>query len=232
MDPNCRKNHRSLRNNTTSIGKSRNDAYLNDASELLRKKTAREAAFLLYYGFEKEYKQAKVKAAQNLKVQILPSNLEIALELDLLAEEIEGPNRVKQLVEMRKEALQLMRCLKKYRPLLIGSVWRGTIRRSSDIDISVYHDDPSDVIASIQAIGLEISKTERTTVNKNGKTESPFHIYALTPSNFPLEITLRNVEQFGMKRKCETFGDDIKGLTIIELKKTLMINPAQKFLPP
>jgi predicted nucleotidyltransferase len=53
-------------------------------------RVAREAATLLYYGAEKEYKQAKQKAAKTLGTKFLPSNLDVALELDKIAQENEG----------------------------------------------------------------------------------------------------------------------------------------------
>jgi hypothetical protein len=56
----------------------------------LRKRVAREAATLLYSSQEKEYKQAKKRAAKMLSVRVLPSNLEVAEELDKIAEEKEG----------------------------------------------------------------------------------------------------------------------------------------------
>jgi predicted nucleotidyltransferase len=197
----------------------------------IRLKVAREAAFLLYFGSEKEYKQAKVKAAENFGVHVLPSNLEIALELDQLAEENEGPARTQRLIEMRKEALAIMKALKAYCPLLIGSVWRGTIRRSSDIDIAAYHDQTQQIINNLKAAGLTIFKTERTTLAKHGKTEDSFHIHATTPANYNVEVTVRSREEAGKKRTCDTFGDEIKGLTLQELEKLLQVNPAQRFLP-
>jgi predicted nucleotidyltransferase len=108
----------------------------------LKYRVAREAATLLYFGAEKEYKQAKEKAAETLGTHFLPSNLEVALELDKIAEENEGSKRKERLIEMRKEALKIMKLLDRYCPVLIGSVWRGTIKHGSDIDIAVYTDDP------------------------------------------------------------------------------------------
>ncbi|MEM2254872.1 MAG: tRNA adenylyltransferase, partial [Candidatus Bathyarchaeia archaeon] len=92
----------------------------------IRRKVAREAANLLYLGVEKEYKQAKLRAAKVLGVNVLPTNLEVAMELDKIAEENEGKKRQERLVQMRKEALKLMKILEKYSPVLVGSVWRGT----------------------------------------------------------------------------------------------------------
>ena len=82
----------------------------------LKCKVAREAATLLYFGAEKEYKQAKTRAAETLGTHFLPSNLEVALELDKIAEENEGAKRKERLIEMRKEALKIMKLLDAYLP--------------------------------------------------------------------------------------------------------------------
>ena len=204
---------------------------MNSNAENLRHKIAREAATLLYYGFEKEYKQAKLKAAANLGVHVLPNNLEVALELDAIAEETEGPARTERLIQMRREALGIMKTLKAGCPVLIGSVWRGTIRRGSDIDIAVYHDAPAEVVELLKKTELKISRAQSMSVTKHGKAESSFHIYAETSTGLHVEIVVRNAEEAGRKRKCETFGDEIRGLKIPELEKVLRENPAKRFLP-
>jgi hypothetical protein len=207
------------------------DEQLNAVSVNIRRKVAREAATLLYFGSEKEYKQAKLKAAENLGVHVLPTNLEVALELDSVAEETEGSARTERLIQMRREALEIMTILKAYCPVLIGSVWRGTIRRGSDIDIAVYYDEPEDVVTLLRDAGLNISRTQRVTVNKRGKTEASFHIHAESHGKHSVEIVVRNLEEAGRKRVCEVFGDELKGLKTRELEKLLSENPNQRFLP-
>ena len=197
----------------------------------LKQRVAREAATLLYFGAEKEYKQAKEKAAQTFGVHFLPSNLEVALELDKIAELNEGTERSERLVQMRKEALEIMRLLGGFCPVLIGSVWRGTIKQGSDIDIAVYSDDPEEILKTLKAGGIKFQKTAWTTVNKHGATKKSFHIYAETVSKHGLEIVARSREEAGKKRKCETFGDELKGLNIKELEKVLENNPTQQFIP-
>jgi len=197
----------------------------------LRCKIAREAAVLLYFGAEKEYKQAKLKAAKTFGVHFLPTNLEVALELDKLAEENEGPARKERLIQMRTEALKTMKILEAYCPLLIGSVWRGTIRQGSDIDIAVYYDSPSEIVNLLKANGFEVSKTEWTTVTKKGKTEISFHIYTETSKKQRIEIVVRSSEEASRKRKCEIFGDEIRGLNVRELEKLLKENSTQQFIP-
>ena len=197
----------------------------------LKSKVAREAANLLYCGAEKEYKQAKTRAAQMLGTHFLPSNLDVALELDRLAEEREGENRVERLIQMREEALQVMKLLDAFCPLLIGSVWRGTARRGSDIDIAVYADDPEKIVGAIKAAGLKVMGTRWTTVNKHGRTLASLNVQAQTASGHGLEIVVRSGEEQGEKRKCEIFGDEIKGLKTKELEKVLRNNPSARFLP-
>ncbi len=161
----------------------------------------------------------------------MPANLEVATELDRLAEETEGAARIERLIQMRKDALEIMKLLFDYCPILIGSVWRGTINRTSDIDIEAYHDEPNTVTSSLKAEGVKIQKTETVTVTEKGKTSESFHIFAETPGAFIVEIAVRNPEEMSKKRTCDIFGDEIKGLTVRNLEKVLREHPSQKFLP-
>ncbi len=197
----------------------------------LKCKVAREAATLLYFGAEKEYKQAKVRAAKTFGAHFLPSNLEIALELDMISEENEGVKRHERLIQMRREALRIMKILDSFFPVLIGSVWRGTIRQGSDIDIAVYADEPEAIVKVLKTSDVKILKTVWTTVNKHGANLASFHIYGETSDKHGLEIVARSIEEFGKKRKCEIFGDEMKGLSIKELEKVLKGNPTQRFVP-
>jgi predicted nucleotidyltransferase len=197
----------------------------------LKNKVAREAAVLLYFGSEKEYKQAKLKAAETLGAHFLPSNREVALELDRIADENEGTARKQRLVQMRQEAHTIMTAIKAYNPILIGSVWRGTIRRGSDIDIALCHDQPEEAVNLLAKSNVRIVKTERTRVTKHGKTEISFHIFGETATKNKVEAVVRSQEEAGRKRKCEIFGDEITGLSLKELEKLLAENPTMQFLP-
>jgi predicted nucleotidyltransferase len=197
----------------------------------LGEKVAREAANLLYFRVEKEYKQAKQKAAKTFGVHFLPTNLEVAIQLENIADENEGKARQERLIQMRKEALKLMQILKAYSPLLIGSVWRGTIRNGSDIDIVVYHDEPDDIVKALKQNNLHIMQTEWVAVTKKGKRKASFHIHAESLSSEKLEIKIASPEEAARKKKCETYGDEITGLHIKELEKLLKENPTQRFVP-
>jgi predicted nucleotidyltransferase len=198
---------------------------------LLRSKIAREAANLLYLGVEKEYKQAKLKAIATLRGSFLPSNREIAFELDRIAEENEGQARQERLTRMRKDALVLMENLKEYHPILVGSVWRGTINRNSDIDIVAYHNEQDHVLTKIENSGFKILNSEWVRTTEQGRKKESLHIYVELPTNEKAEIIVRSCEEAEKAEKCDIYGDQITGLHTEELKGILMENPTQQFLP-
>lgn len=196
-----------------------------------RERVAREAALLLYTSQEKEYKQAKKRAAKTLGVRVLPSNLEVAKELDEIADETEGPSRQKRLLQMRTEALKIMEALKDFSPRLVGSVWRGTAHRNSDIDIDTFSSRPETVLAKLKGKNFEVERTERQSVTKGGKAESSFHIHLTLPSGRGAEVVVREPEKRSVLRKCEIYGDSITGLSYPQLQRVLEESPLRKFVP-
>jgi len=197
----------------------------------LRKRVAREAAILLYTSQEKEYKQAKKRATKTLGIRVLPSNLEVAEELDKIAEEKEEPSRRERLLQMRKEALQIMESLKNFNPRLIGSVWRGTAHQNSDIDILAFSQNPKSVLGQLQKKEYKITGSEWRSVTKRGKKESSFHIHLVLPSGDEAEVVVRDPEKMGRAERCEIYGDTITGLSHHQLQKVLREKPLQKFVP-
>ncbi len=196
-----------------------------------RKKVAIEAATLLYDGAEKEYKQAKLKAAKTFGLHYMPTNLEVALEIDRIAEEKEGPAREERLVRMRKEALRIMRTIEKYDPILVGSVWRGTIHHDSDLDIIVHHEEPKEVLRTLEQADLKIERTEWVSVTKQGKKKSSFHVHAFSPIKEEVEIIVHSPEEACISVTCEIYGDEISGLHSEELERVLKDSPTKRFLP-
>jgi predicted nucleotidyltransferase len=204
---------------------------LDTNSASLREKVAKEAANLIYTGIEKEFKQAKLKASETFGAHFLPTNLEVALEIDRLAEEREGSARQERLVKMRQDALILMHILKEHSPLLIGSVWRGTIHYASDIDIAVCHNEPADVMNTLRRSGVKLVQAERVTVTKKGKRKGSFHIYVELLDKEKAEIKVVQSSEASRKEKCDIYGDQIRGLNIKELERMLRENPLQRFVP-
>lgn len=203
----------------------------NNRSAGLRRRVAREAALLLYTSQEKEYKQAKSRAAQTLGMRILPSNAEVAEELDEIAEEREGPSRGERLSQMRKEAFQIMAVLKAFHPRLVGSVWRGTAHRNSDIDVITFSSDHNVVLDSLVRGSFRVVRAEWCSVTKRGRKESSFHIYLVLSSGNKVEVVVRSPEKMSFLGKCEIYGDVVRGLSYSQLQRVLKGNPLQRFVP-
>ena len=107
----------------------------------------------------------------------------------------------------------------------------ATIKQGSDIDIAVYADDSEQVLSVLKGRRRQNPKDAWTTVNKKGATLESFHIYAQTKSKHNMEIVARATEETGKKRRCETFGDELKGLNTKELEKVLATNPTAAIHP-
>jgi predicted nucleotidyltransferase len=200
-------------------------------SDSVRKRIAKEAALLLYTQQEKEYKQAKHRAARALAARTLPSNKDIAHEIDKLADETEGSARKERLVEMRRDALAVMVLLGEFSPRLVGSVWRGTANRNSDIDVEIFTSNQDEVLQRLKRNGLTPTKAEWQSVTKGIRSEKALHVFITLPSKNEVEIVARAPEKIDQTDKCETYGDPIKGLNIHQLRRLLLINPVQKFVP-
>ena len=200
-------------------------------TKILRSRVAREAALLLYTSQEKEYKQAKKRAAEILGIRALPSNIEVAEELDRIAEEREGSQRKEMLLRMRREAREIMETLREFNPRLVGSVWRGTARRNSDIDILTYSQDSAQVLQRLQQHNFVAESSEWRSVTKEGQKQASFHVHLPFSSGDRAEVVVRSPDCLGQPERCETYGDVKTGLNLEQLKKVLKENPLQKFAP-
>ena len=189
-----------------------------------RSSVAREAARLLYSGAAEEYIQAKYMAATSLGVKAVPSNYDVAVEVDLLADEVEGGERQRRLSEMRETALKVMKSLRSFSPHLIGSVWRGTARRGSDIDVVALSTSHADVESALE--GYRIKEKGRVTF-QGGVHAYHFKLEARADE---VEVVVRDPAEYTEDR-CDIYGDVKRGLTLQELERLLSVDPLRKFVP-
>jgi predicted nucleotidyltransferase len=196
-----------------------------------RARVAKEAARLLYIGASEEYKHAKERAARGFGLTSMPSNYEVAIELDLIAEEYEGEERERLLNAMREVAIVIMKDLVDYNPVLTGSVWRGTARRGSDIDINVYSSEPEDVESLLINKGYNVRESEEVKLVKGSRTIRSRHISIQLAEGPVAEVIVRPVEEMREETRCETYGDLKRGLKLPELEKLMRTDPLRKFVP-
>jgi len=186
---------------------------------------------LLYRGAASEFKQAKQQAAKLLRVKVQPSNFEIALELDKIADELEGVSRRETLVRMRREALHIMRTLEPFSPQLTGSVWRGTARRGSDIDIIAHSSEPDQVVDVLKSLNLNILERRVETANFLNQIKKFVHVKLRLDSGTEVEVVVRNLDDLGKAEKCDIYGDLMVGLRSQDLESLLRSDPLKRFVP-
>lgn len=189
----------------------------------VRRQIAFEAAQLMYRRQESEYYRAKMKAARRIckgwvKPSDLPSNAEIRDQVQMLARMHEGPQRDQDLLEMRLEALRLMRVLRAFRPRLIGSVMTGHVRKGSDIDLHVFSDSYEAVTAALDLEGL-VYDVERKRVRKHGEERIFTHVHVR--DRFPFELTVYAANQAHYVFKSSVTGKAIERASIAELEQLL-----------
>lgn len=182
----------------------------------------------MYRGQESEYYRAKMKAAKRIcrrgvKPADLPSNGEIRDQIQMFARTIEGDKRTENLQAMRIEALRMMRTLAAFRPRLIGSVYTGHIRQSSDIDLHVFADNVSSVAAALDRLG-SVYDIERKQVRKHGEEQTYIHIHV--KDTFPFELTIYPSDKAHFVFKSSITGKAIERASIAELEQQL-----QKWYP-
>ncbi len=189
----------------------------------IRRQIAFAAAQLMYRRQESEYYRAKMKAASGIcrgwvKPVDLPSNAEIRDQVQMLARTHEGPRREVVLLEMRLEALRVMKILRNFRPRLIGSVMTGHIRQGSDIDLHVFSDSISAVTAALDLEGL-VHDVERKQVRKKGEQRVFTHIHI--QDRYPFELTVYPSGKAHYVFKSSITGKGIDRASIAELEMLL-----------
>lgn len=196
-----------------------------------REAVSLEAARLLYHGACKEYIEAKKTAARRLGLKLLPSNREVALKLLEYALLIEGDEYWKRLRRLRGEALKLMTTLSEFKPRLVGSVWRGVIKPSSDIDIELDYRDPEPVKRRLLEKGYKILGEEAIEAPEPLRYGSLWRIRVKTPAGHEAELILKEHEWYAKPPRCDIYGDPRKGLNLVELKQVLEEMPDKLFIP-
>jgi hypothetical protein len=190
----------------------------------IRSQIALLAARLMYSREESEYFTAKRKAARQLGVEYryhpgdLPSNAEIREQIGALANLYEGDRRQENLLDMRLEALRLMRLLDAFHPRLIGSVLTGHVRQGSDIDLHVFSNHVSAITAVLEDQQLKYS-IEKKRVIKQNEERIFTHIHVSDRYNF--ELTLYDTDKINYPFKSSITGTLIERASIAELELLL-----------
>jgi hypothetical protein len=190
----------------------------------IRSQIALLAARLIYAREESEYFTAKRKAARQLGVEYryhpgdLPSNAEIREQIAALAQLYEGDRRQENLLDMRLEALRLMRLLDAFHPRLIGSVLTGHVRKGSDIDLHVFSDHVSAITTVLEEHRMQFNLEKKRVIKQN---EERVFTHIHVDDRFNFELTLYSTDKINYPFKSSITGKLIERASIAELEMLL-----------
>lgn len=136
----------------------------NRQSSRQRQEVAAEAARILATDGQRNYHQAKQKAAHRLGLSAragMPSNSEIESELKRYQALYGGEAHLDAVAELRRAALEAMKFFSRFRPKLVGPVLEGTADRHSRISLHVFCDNSEDVVSFLLERNIRFEQETR-----------------------------------------------------------------------
>ncbi|GAA0718798.1 hypothetical protein [Dokdonella soli] len=158
----------------------------------LRRRVAVEAARLMTEGGLRDYRQAKLKAAERLGIfdeLSLPKNSEIEEALREHQRLFRGDDQTRTLRRLREVAREAMRFFSDHEPRLVGAVLEGTADAHSAVCLHLYSDQPNNVIAHLREHGIPYEEqTRRLRVDRASARDFPVLLFSADDA--AIDITL------------------------------------------
>jgi hypothetical protein len=172
----------------------RNDhaRYAQTRAQEQRRRIAVEAARLIAEGGLRDYRQAKVKAAQRLGIfddLSLPKNGEIEDALREHQRLFRATEQPETLRSLREAALEAMRFFADFEPRLVGPVLEGTADEYSAVCLHL-HDDGADRVAMfLQERGIPYEeRTRRLRLERETTADVPVFVFSAGDSAIDITV--------------------------------------------
>lgn len=141
-----------------------------------RRVLAQEAARIIIDHGVRDYRVAKLKAAERLGMNArgaLPANSEIeqAVSEHLLL--FGGDAHVRMLQDLRRSALAVMTFLDTFSPRLVGPVLAGTADENSVVNLHVFADSPEEFALFLDTNGIAFQLYERRLKMRRDRNARP-----------------------------------------------------------
>jgi len=140
-----------------------------------RQVVAQEAARIIVDHGIRDYRVAKQKAAERLRMNgrgSLPGNAEIEAAVSDHLQIFGGDSHADLLRMMRTAALSAMELLSDFSPRLVGPVLVGTADENSAVNLHVFADSPETVAMDIGDMGIQFRSYERRLKTRRGQVET------------------------------------------------------------
>ena len=145
----------------------------NLSSERARTLLAQEAARIIVNHGVRDYRVAKMKAAERLGIGTrgsLPGNGEIEKALEAHHQLFGGDSHSAFLKTLREAALSAMELLTEFDPRLVGPVLNGTADHNSAVNLHVFADNPDLVAVRLRTMDVGYRPYERRLRSRRDQT--------------------------------------------------------------
>lgn len=146
-----------------------------NGNERARRMVAQEAARIIVNQGIRDYRAAKMKAAERLGLNTrgsLPGNPEIERALEEHHQLFGGDSHAVLLRSMRRAALSAMAMLDAYTPRLVGPVLIGTADANSAINLHVFADNAEAVATTLTSLSIPYRPYERKLKSRRDRAET------------------------------------------------------------
>ncbi len=147
----------------------------NPSSERARQVVAQEAARIIVNQGIRDYRVAKIKAAERLGMNSrgsLPGNGEVERALEEHHQLFGGESHGNFLRTIREAALSAMELLTPFTPRLVGPVLNGTADHNSAVNLHVFADSPEMVAIKLQSADIAVRPYERRLKSRRDRTDT------------------------------------------------------------
>ena len=141
-----------------------------------RQMLAQEAARIIVEQGLRDYRAAKIKAAERLGIGIrgsLPRNAEVERAISEHLQLFGRESHEGFLHSLREAALQAMQFLDEYTPRLVGPVLVGTADENSAVNLHVFADSPETIAMELKNTGHSYRPYERRLKTSRGRGATP-----------------------------------------------------------
>ncbi len=158
---------------------------------------AQEAARIIVDQGVRDYRAAKIKAAERLGMNTrgsLPRNSEIELAVGEHLKLFGRESHADFLRVMREVALSAMEMLSSFGPRLIGPVLSGTADENSSVNLHVFADSPESVAMQLADLGYSYRPYERRLKIDRAAAPDTFAGFQFNHKNASVEATVFPVD--------------------------------------
>jgi len=145
-----------------------------NGSNRSRQMLAQEAARIIVNQGIRDYRSAKIKAAERLGMSArgaLPGNAEIEQAVGEHLQLFGSDSHADFLAQMRGAALSAMCLLSEFTPRLVGPVLNGTADESSPVTLHVFADSSEQVAMRLSELGVSYRLCERRFRSRRDQTD-------------------------------------------------------------